>query len=220
MWLVALRRADIGPDLAKLRHRVVCSDHFTDDAYMCPTERHTTSRLNWDAVPTLFSHKNAPKQTPKRKPPAARLPLPEKKLDASLLEIPAHEEIANAPKKSTKVPKSSLKRLQQRLERKMEQNRQLKRKLAETESTLRRTIRNAKNSPLEGFQLGKQQRVFLNLQLRSSGIRKVREYSASEKEYAIALYHKYVCHFLSSGVYILLHYFFYCLLGHHPHIVI
>jgi hypothetical protein len=74
MWRIALRREDLmKEDIQLLKHRVVCSDHFGDSAYMCAAERHTTSRLTNNAVPTIFAHANSQKIVKERKPPARRI---------------------------------------------------------------------------------------------------------------------------------------------------
>ena len=53
--------------LESLKHRVVCSDHFSDSAYMCAADWNTTSSLNWNAMPTILSHSNPPKVVKERK---------------------------------------------------------------------------------------------------------------------------------------------------------
>ena len=199
MWQIALRCANIGPDVDKLQYRVVCSDHFSDDAYMCPGEWHMTSQLKWNAVPTVFSHGNAPKQLPKRRAPRLHLPLPPRKItggNASEFECgPAVDASAEVPvllrasRKVQMVPKSCLSGLRQCLMKKNDEVKLLKQKLRNVECKLRQTIRKAEHLSLDKFKLKPEQHVFLNLQPRSTGLEKVREYSSAEKEYAIALYH-------------------------------
>ena len=43
---------------------------------MCSELRHSTSRLNWNAIPTIWSHNNPPVDSmlPHRKPPKERQP--------------------------------------------------------------------------------------------------------------------------------------------------
>ena len=59
--------------VAALSKRVVCGMHFVDSDYMHAPTRYTTSRLTCNAVPSVFSHQNAPKVTAQRKKPADRV---------------------------------------------------------------------------------------------------------------------------------------------------
>ena len=167
---------------------------------MCPSERHITSRLNGNAVPSIFSYGNTPKQLLKRKPPRVRFPpLPKKRERPNTSEVecgPAVGALVTAPVLASTgrtvqmVPRSYLSSVHQRLQKKV--LKLLKLKLRKAEYTSQQNIRKTKHSPLDKFKLRSKQRVFLNLQLRSAGLEKVREYSTAEKEYAISLYHTYV----------------------------
>ena len=98
-WRVALRREDLMKvPTEKLRTRVVCSDHFEDSAYMCPKRRYLDSRLTPKAVPTLFSHKNAPKVPVSRKPPAQH---------QIIAAIGKHESSVDEPSSSVSASKTS-----------------------------------------------------------------------------------------------------------------
>ena len=60
--------------MSDLRKLSVCSKHFRDNQYNCPTARHDRgARLKYNAVPTIVDCPNPPASpTPKRKRPADR----------------------------------------------------------------------------------------------------------------------------------------------------
>lgn len=176
--------------LESLKHRVVCSDHFSDSAYMCAADRNTTSSLNWNAMPTIFSHSNPPKVVKERKPPAHRH-TPAKKVTnltnvSSTVEVDVPDVQVVVPDCKAKSDNRKVLLLKNRLQRKLQENRQLKVKLAKQEVALRKIKRNMPDN--EHFK--HKQRTFLNLQFRSAGLKRIRQYTAEEKDYAIALYHR------------------------------
>ncbi len=61
-WVVNLRNASLDKlPLVQLQNKLVCSKHFEDSAYSCVAERSTTSRLNWNATPTIVDCLRPPK---------------------------------------------------------------------------------------------------------------------------------------------------------------
>jgi hypothetical protein len=79
-WIAKLKRSDLdGIALATIQKRYLCSTHFENTAYMCSELRHSTSRLNWNAIPTVWNHANPPADSmlPHRKLPKEREPLPQ-----------------------------------------------------------------------------------------------------------------------------------------------
>lgn len=117
--------------LESLSNKVVCGMHFVDSDYMHAPTRYTTSRLTCNAVPSVFSHQNAPKVTAQRKKPAERVYMSptRKKHKAS---DPEQQKLDSAHSVSSQTPtvgrkpiplicastyRSKLRRLQQRLQR-------------------------------------------------------------------------------------------------------
>ena len=76
IWKDLLVRKDVDHlPLENFEKRVLCSLHFSDDAYMCPNLRHeANASLRHDALPSLWPNHPAPPPDPKkRKPPTLRL---------------------------------------------------------------------------------------------------------------------------------------------------
>lgn len=71
-WKRLLRRKDLDKvPISKFRNRYLCSRHFSDSAYMCPHLRHSTSRLNYNAKPSIWDFE-IPKEEKRRRPPIMR----------------------------------------------------------------------------------------------------------------------------------------------------
>ena len=81
-WIVKIRRRELdGVALLLIQKCYMCSSHFEDNAYMCPELRHSTSRLNWNALPSIWNHENpsVDSRFKPRKQPMKRQPLPTSK---------------------------------------------------------------------------------------------------------------------------------------------
>lgn len=75
-WKDLLVRADIDHiPVEKFQNRFLCSLHFDDCAYMCPSMRYeANASLRHDALPSLWpNHPAPPPAVKKRKPPTLRL---------------------------------------------------------------------------------------------------------------------------------------------------
>ena len=167
VWRIALRRDDLMKCSVKsLKNCVVCSEHFSDDAYMCAAERHTSSRLTHTAVSTLFSHSNPPKVTTERKPPAVRHVLPPVvKLSTENVSSDEAQEplVQHAPGiKPALIRKSTCRgdvhRLQQRLDRLTAKNK----RLTESPHKCNATSREIQRHPPAMASFKPRQRAFLN----------------------------------------------------------
>jgi hypothetical protein len=200
-WRISLRREDLmRASLESLKHRVVCSGHFTENACMCAAERHTNSRLNHNAAPTIFAHANVTKEVKERKslaprqPAVAAPPGPPSASTTVDLDATSNSAVPAAAVPSVRTQKlvtasfykKKVMQIQKRLERKTLQNRELKLKLAKQDVALRKIKRNGPD--LGAF--NNKQRAFLNLQFRGVSEKRIQKYTAEEKDYGIALYHR------------------------------
>ncbi|XP_075526198.1 uncharacterized protein LOC142557869 [Dermacentor variabilis] len=89
-WIHNIGRKDFTPT----NHTVLCELHFdTDQIEQLILQKYGKKKLKPNAIPTIFSHRSAPKQ---RKPPAIRLPLPNKSAC-----VPANNVTAVVPAKSS-----------------------------------------------------------------------------------------------------------------------
>lgn len=76
-WAKRIFRADLlgRKNEAKWKNACVCSQHFADNMYMCPSQRHeATTRLIWTAHPTMNLYKETQKPS-LRRPPRSRTQL-------------------------------------------------------------------------------------------------------------------------------------------------
>ena len=161
---------------------------------MCPARRHIDSTLVRTAKPTLFDHRNAPKVTVKRKPPAQRGPaVPAKKirLNDSLADPPS----APAPpqKRGRRESEVNVTAMRSEIWRLRRQVQYLKRSVTVAMGDQQKASagfqRVLKERPaLEDFKPA--QRPFIGLQMRAVGKSRVREYSDAEKQDALATFHR------------------------------
>ena len=201
-WRFALKRSDIlNIPAANLHRRVVCGEHFQDEDYYCAERRYIDSTLIAEAVPSLFVHTNTTKISPRRKPPTSRpasTPHKKRKQDAVIVDLAENSATAErdrqlltrvgrgaAPLKAStyrsKISRLNLRCCRTALQLKAEK---AKRVLAETK------LKDLQRKSFNINQLPSRQQPFVGLQMRSVNVSRVREFTAAEKEDALALWHR------------------------------
>ena len=80
---------------------------------MCPALRHTSSRLKWDAVPSIWHHKNPPADSNVkfRKPPVQRLSSAKKQKKSQVVALDS-EVAVNTPAKTKQQDSAAASKMQ------------------------------------------------------------------------------------------------------------
>lgn len=166
-----------------MKHKSVCSVHFEERAYACPSDIYKSS-LSPSAVPTLIQCPNPPPAlTPKRPPPRLRVSAPPSKKQ-KCTPMPPHEPALNDLDHSSSQPAALLSPsppphpTQRQSVPKVDVN-LLKRKLANSQTALRR-LRSSHYLLKHKFQrlivrAKKQQQVELKLREENDMLRKQKE---------------------------------------------
>jgi hypothetical protein len=197
-WVQVLKRSDLDRvPLEAMKNRVLCSKHFADKAYMCPAERNTSS-LRHDAVPTVWDHSNPPVQVKERKLPAMRTPTPTTTPPrvratpqlATANDAPPTTPVARGrPRSDVAVQLATARKDRWRLKNTVDrQSTHLRKERARRIKAEALAARMAKRMKALD-DLPAKQRPFVNLQLRTVNKKKVKQYTAAEKQDALALYH-------------------------------
>ncbi len=162
---------------------------------MCPALRHTSSRLKWDAVPSIWCHKNPPadSKVKARKPPIQRFPLAKKQKQLQVLTsdcevaVNTSTKIKRQDSAASKIQalRQKVWKLEKSLKRSQAKIKVLKAQKVKSEALVKQLLKKTSITDL-----GKRQQVFVHLQLRAAKKKKIARYTSAELQEALALYHR------------------------------